>query len=104
MPCYTVRLMSVVFKAKHKSILKEAAKELGWIYSEAGRYVNIGTIQIDMEKQEATINQYQQDSLNQLKRKYSDVALKTIAKKQGWKLFNKKTEVANTQKYVLQKF
>lgn len=101
MPCYEVRLVTVKFKVKHKNILEQAAKELQWAYRDAGRFVNVGTIQIDMERGEAVTSSYQQDAVNRLKVKYSEVALKTAARKKNWKLF-KQPQKQNA--YVLQKF
>ena len=98
MPCYTVQLISVRFKVKHLNLLERAAKELGMTYRQAKQFVNVGTITIDMERGTATARN--QSSVNALKMKYSEVALKEAARKKNWKLF--KTQKQN--EFVLQKF
>ena len=98
MPCYTVQLVSVRFKVKHLNLLKKAAQELGLTYREANRYVNVGTVTIDMERGVAEARS--QSSINALKVKYSEVALKEAARKKNWKLF--KGQKQNT--FVMQKF
>ena len=98
MPCHTVQLISVKFKVKHLNLLERAAKELGMTYRQAKQFVNVGTITIDMERGTATARN--QSSVNALKMKYSEVALKEAARKKNWKLF--KTQKQN--EFVLQKF
>lgn len=101
MPCYTVQLVSVVFKAKHKDVLKAAAMQLNWSYAETRNKVYVGNIVVDMEKQTATVPQNLQSELNKLKQTYSYCALQQVARQKNWKLFK------NPQKqnaYVLQKF
>ena len=98
MPCYTVQLISVKFKVKHLNLLERAAKELGMTYARAGRWVNAGTIRIDLENN--TAKAISQSSVNALKMKYSEVALKEAARKKNWNLF--KTQKQN--EFVLQKF
>lgn len=98
MPCYTVELVSVKFKAKNKRFLPIVAKELGLSYSESNRYINIGTATIDLEKEKITSSS--NTTNNVIKRKYSEVALKEVERKMKWKLF--KGQKQNT--YVFQKF
>ncbi len=98
MPCYSVQLISVKFKVKHLNLLERAAKELGMTYRQAKQFVNVGTITIDMERGTATARN--QSSVNALKMKYSEVALKEAARKKNWKVF--KTQKQN--EFVLQKF
>jgi len=101
MPCYTIQLTSVVFKAKYKEILDEALKRLGW-----GRHwnhnmtrVNIGNITIDLEKQEAMVTQGSQDVLNQIKQEYSAVVLEQVAKKKRWVLKKQSANKAILRRY-----
>lgn len=101
MPCYTVQLTSVVFKAKYRRVLDVALKRLGW-----GRHwnadmtrVTIGDITIDLERQEATVPRNGQDVLNQIKQEYSAVVLEQVAKKKRWVL---KKESAN--KAILRRY
>jgi hypothetical protein len=82
MPCYQVNLISVEFKAKHVNLLEAAARELGWAYSAAGRYVVCGMIKVDLEQQTATSASV--DVVNRLKVEYSRQAVLTMAKKKKW--------------------
>ena len=82
MPCYQVNLISVEFKAKHVNLLEAAARELGWAYSAAGRYVVGGMVKVDLEQQTATTANV--DAANRLKVEYSRQAVLTMAKKKKW--------------------
>jgi hypothetical protein len=83
MPCYQVNLISVEFKAKNVNVLELAAKELGWTFQHAGKYVNIGAVTIDLESQQATTFSGQ-SSINALKVEYSRQAVLLSAKKKKW--------------------
>ena len=103
MPCYTVQLVSVVFKAKHKDVLKAAAKQLNWSYEESERWphVYVGGMKIDLERESQTVRADQVPALNKLRQTYSYCALKKLERQKSWKLFK------NPQKqnaFVLQKF
>lgn len=84
MPCYTVRLVSVVFKSQNETVLQSAAALLKWNYQRAGNTVYIGpvTVYLDRERAEAR----SQDDINALKRAYSQAAVKKAAALKGWSL------------------
>jgi hypothetical protein len=94
MPCWEVRTMSVEFHAKHQRLLEQAIDALGW-YREAATQGNILVVRpkgswdpltIDLDTSRATIADYQQGHLNELKQQYSKEALKRAAKLAGWNL------------------
>jgi hypothetical protein len=91
MPCYQVRTVSVEFKSKNKKLLEEAAKKLGWIYSETedGKAVIGSRFVIDFKTRKATFEDYRQGDFNQLKRAYSEAAIEAIAKKKRWAIKKK---------------
>ena len=84
MPCYTVRLVSVIFKAQNEGILKQAAEALGWGYSKQGNTAYIGAVTVDLNTQ--TAQAYDQSDINALKRAYSQAAVKQAARAKGWTL------------------
>lgn len=87
MPCYEVRLMSVEFKIENRKLLDEAIKALGWrvIGTPTENYMRLsGGVVIDFTNGQATIQDYQQAKLNELKREYSKQAVKHATKKIGW--------------------
>ncbi len=101
MPCYTVQLTSVVFKAKYRRVLDEALKRLGW-----GRHwnhdmskVTIGDITIDLKKQEAMVPRNGQDVLNQIKQEYSMIIIEQVAKKKRWVLKKESATKAILRRY-----
>ena len=80
MPCYQMNLVTVEFKVKHLSILENAAKALGWSWSQAGNTVVAGTVRINMESGTARVDSYNRDSVNRLKQEYSRQAVMKAAK------------------------
>lgn len=106
MPCYTIQLVSVKFKVKHKDILEAAAKQLGFTFRDYGQTVNAGSIQIDMERGEALIERYQTDALNKLKQAYTEQGLRKVqSTARGFKLWEKKTKAKDVAKaFTLQRF
>ncbi|MCK5140213.1 MAG: hypothetical protein KAQ85_10260 [Thermodesulfovibrionia bacterium] len=98
MPCYQVQYLSVKFKVKHLNLLKRAAEELQMTYRESKRFVNIGTVTIDLER--GTAQARSQSSINAIKRQYSKVVLAEVARKKNWKLFKAQKQ----DEFVLQKY
>lgn len=88
MPCHTVNLVSVEFKAKSEKLLLQALDRLGWSYSydEQSMRLRVYTWEIDLKNETAVIENYQQDQLNNLKRAYSMEVVKEVAAKRRWVL------------------
>jgi len=88
MPCYEVRTMSVEFQAQHKGLLIKALTNLGWGFTEHADRITLTRenegIEIDLRRQEAKLEEWQQSKLNQLKRAYSSAALDRVAKMNMW--------------------
>ncbi len=84
MPCYTVRLISVEFKAQNISLLEETAKALHLNFQRQGNRVQIGNVTIDLDSQTAQARN--QEDINILKRAYSEQAVKQASKAKGWTL------------------
>ncbi len=88
MPCYTIRTLSVEFKAKHEDLLLEAAKSLG-MYCEIRdgvAIIDLGAIRVNLETQQAEYNALRQGDLNRLKVAYSTKAVEKVAQKRKWLL------------------
>lgn len=89
MPCYEVRTLSVEFKAEHIDLLEKALDSLGWIrdWNGAKTFCRLNNgIELDLRTGKATIQEGQQDRLNQLKRAYSMEALKQVTVKNRWQI------------------
>ena len=80
MPCYEVNLVSVEFKAENEDLLKRAATALNWDYFKNGLGVQVGPVVIQGERASARA----QESINVLKRAYSQEVVKAAAKSKGW--------------------
>lgn len=95
MPCYTVRLVSVEFKAENKTILEEAARLLKWSYRLQGAYAQVGPVIVYFDRQQARARR--QGDINLLKQAYTQAAVKTAAKKKGWTLDKWSTKAGTKQ-------
>jgi hypothetical protein len=103
MPCYTVRLISVEFKAENLKVLEEAAKLLNMPFTlNANKtFAAVGPISISLQNQ--TAEAYYHKDINALKRAYSQAAVKMAAKSKGWSLDSWK-ETAGIKTTVATKF
>jgi len=86
MPCYTVRKLSVEFKAKHVDLLKEACKQLGWKVEEDGDLIRINYTRITINLKTNKAEAYNQSEINKLKQAYSKKAIEKVAAKKKWLL------------------
>lgn len=88
MPCYEVNLMSVKIEAADKTLLKQAAQSLGFLYSEQGNkvYVTVPAYgqAIEISNTTAKLPDYMLDSLNQLKQAYSQEVIEEAARQFNW--------------------
>ena len=80
MPCYEVNRVSVEFTAEQEHLLKKAAESLNWEFSKSGARVMVGPVVIQGERATAS----SQESINVLKRAYSQEVVKAAAKSRGW--------------------
>jgi hypothetical protein len=100
MPCYEVRLVSVEFKAQHKDLLIQALNEVGLEFRVSeNRIVVAGEIKIDLDRQEVRCPEVLRGTVNEIKRKYSEVVLKKVAGKKRWSVKN-----TGTNKFQLRKW
>ncbi len=101
MPCHQIRTLSVEFQMKNQYLLREAIAELGWMVREMGNKVSLrgGGIILDLDKQEAQVQDGWQDSLNELKRAYSSAALGKVAKLNLWQRKSKTGNVGILRKF-----
>lgn len=99
MPCYTIRLICQEFNGANLKVLEEAAamlkKEL--TVNRAYNTAYIGRIVINFTDKTATIQTTQneqsaQEEINELKRTYSQAAVRIAARTKGWTLENWKTK------------
>lgn len=89
MPCYTVRLISVEFKAQNENILQAAADLLDWRFIKYGNRITVGPVTVYLDKQKAEAKD--QADINALKVAYSQAAVKVAARSKGWTLDQWKT-------------
>jgi rRNA processing protein Krr1/Pno1 len=87
MPCYTVQLTTVEFKAKHSDILEKALETLSLSYS----YLNnnqisiIGSyLTIDLANQKVRMARNETSLVNRIKQEYSKQAIQLAAAKNKW--------------------
>jgi hypothetical protein len=108
MPCYQIRNVSVEFRVENIDLLKRALEKAGWPVvretSEAiqfrDRYSNPVTINLSTGKMTASVDEKQLSEIcNFVKRRYSEVVIDEVAKRQKW---IKKNMGAN--RYQLQRF
>jgi hypothetical protein len=96
MPCYQVQTVSVEFKIAHADLLVKATTALGWavVGTQATRMVicpkdSYSTMTIDLATGKAIIELADQSRLNELKRAYSQQAIKLAANLNGWAVQSK---------------
>ena len=100
MPCYSIQYNSIEFKAKHISLLIEAAKRLGYRPQHSGNLLYIdNTIRIFLDEQKAEVRKDSQSKLNELKREYSKVGLEQISKKRKFILKMKEGQKFELRRY-----
>jgi len=102
MPCYQVQTVSVEFKIAHRDLLDKAldalardtigSEAMGWVrdWNIAGTFCRLQNgIELDLRIGKASMQASQQGQLNELKRAYSQQAIKLAAKLNGWQLKSK---------------
>jgi len=90
MPCYQVQTVSVAFHVAHVDLLRKAAESLGYTYGAAGATItllSVGSI-IKVDLVNGTAVAQDQRIVDELKRAYSQQALKLAAKLGGWQMKN----------------
>lgn len=104
MPCWEVNTMSVEFSVKSITYLKLALEELGHNFVVQGDKIMMGSgssrITIDLVEANATLGSRYQSTLNEIKRKYSEVVIKGVAKKKRWII----KEQQDANKFKLKRF
>ncbi len=92
MPCYTVRTMSVEFRAAHADVLEEALRSLGWTFTRLARGYLVDcdrsawSMRLNLDVGTAELRPDQQPRLNELKRAYAAAALGRVAAANRWKI------------------
>jgi hypothetical protein len=112
MPCYVMRKVSVKFQAKHINLLEKALSKLEMPFEMGadGKLVVFAQwgeqIVIDLELGQAKFARDLQDTVNQIKRAYSEQALIVVAKKKKWllKSHQKETATTKTKKYAFVRY
>ena len=92
MPCWQIVEIAVEFKASNFNLLEEAIKELGWNYSRGKNQVTVHTSygSFTIVNNQVRMNQDLTNTVNQLKKKYSELVVKSQFKKKGYS-FRKET-------------
>jgi predicted transcriptional regulator len=86
MPCYTVQLTTVEFKAKHSDILEQALKALKLPYSFLNNQISIigSYLAIDLAKQQVRMERTETSLVNRIKQEYSKQAILVASAKNKW--------------------
>ena len=87
MPCYQVNIVSLQLKLTSKERLVQALKELGYQVEVRNRVVFAGDMTFNLDVGEVDMRGTSRnavDRLNRVNRKYSEIALREIAKKKRW--------------------
>jgi len=87
MPCYQINLVSLELKLTSKDRLVQALKEIGYRVEVRNDVVFAGDIKFDLARGNVTMegsNRGAVSRLNRVNRKYSEIALREIAKKKRW--------------------
>lgn len=86
MPCWEVNTISLKFSVKSKDRLIETLKELGYVPEVYGDMVRAGDMEFDLERGEVEIESRTRayDRANEVKRKYTELAVRDVAKKKRW--------------------
>lgn len=85
MPCYTVKLVTVEFKAKNKEVLKKVLESQGIrVHEEDDCFALFGNLKgvINFTTQQATIQEGA--NLNRVKQLYAKEIIKQVAEKKRW--------------------
>lgn len=101
MPCYQVQTYSVKFQMANFDLLSRALGKLNWNVKWKDDRISLfsGGIVLDLEKQEARVEDRYQNKLNELKRVYSIEAIDKVAKLNMWS-----KKMADQQHGVLRRF
>ena len=97
MPCYQVNYRSVEFKITNVAFLKQVLNEFYGGFVERNGILQVGSMKIDVLKQ--TVTAKSQDSINLLKRNFSEAAVKYISKKRRWALRKKASFEYQARRY-----
>jgi len=95
MPCWEVQTYSLVFKAKNKDLLIEAAMRIGLKVEDHGKYMTVyGSIVADiyLDEEKIVTTSYYTREVNRLKMEYSKVIVEKVAKLKKWALVNKNAQ------------
>ena len=88
MPCYTVQLTTVEFKAKHVEILRAAldSMKLRYSYNESSQKIKIigSYLSIDLAAQKVVCERNETSLVNRIKQEYSRQAIQAAATKNKW--------------------
>lgn len=88
MPCYSVQLTTVVFKAQHFELLKKALDELKltYFYNERTNQLSItgSYLTIDLGAQEVQCSRNETSLVNTIKQEYSRQAILLASAKNKW--------------------
>lgn len=91
MPCYTMQLITVVFKAENRELLFKALNELKWQYTASEQTVRVdGKFVIDLANKRVEVPDYLMTQVNELKRQYSIETIKKSAQLNKWTLRQQK--------------
>ena len=90
MPCYEIQTLSVKFQANNDGLLEKAAKGLGYSWRLDAGYVTLtkpgASLSIDLAGERVSVRQDQQPLVNELKRAYSQEALRMAGRLGGWQV------------------
>ncbi len=101
MPCWEVRTIQIAFQAKHKDLLQKAIDRVGFDKSVRidGDYLKFGYTRIPLDGTPTEVDQQLSQTLNTLKRNYSEVCIEEVARKKKWALRKKNSQSMKLVRY-----
>jgi hypothetical protein len=101
MPCYTVQLMTVEFRAESRELLLKALQRLNlrYVESETGIRIPDGNIFIDLKNKKVTMDQRASGIVNGIKRSYSELAIEKMCAVKKWFIANRQGNKLEIRRY-----
>lgn len=103
MPCWEVRTIEIAFQAKHKDLLQKAIDRMGYTGNSVVQieddYLKFGYEQIPLDDTPINVDRRLSQTINTLKRSYSEVCIEEVAKKRKWALRKKNSQSMKLVRY-----
>jgi len=99
MPCYEVNTITLEWMVKNKNRLLQTLKEMNREANDYGNVVVSYPFRFNLTENRVELVKGYRADLNVIKRKYSEITLREIAKKKRWALKEKETNKFQMARY-----